>query len=63
MFLWTNPLRQEKDKITVKSKFVRKPLRASQLVLSGSIVATFHSLSQKTRVGDGAHESLTMLNS
>lgn len=55
MFLWTNPLRQEKDKITVKSKFVRKPLRASTLSLSGSTVATFHSLSQKRRVGDGSY--------
>ena len=55
MFLWTNQLRQEKDKTTVKSKLVRKPLRASTLLLSGSIVATFHSLSQKRKVGDGAH--------
>ena len=63
VLLWTNPLRQEKDKITVRSKFVRKPLSAPTLSASSFIVAAFHSLWQKRQVWDGDHWSLMTLNS
>jgi hypothetical protein len=63
VFLWSNPLKQEKHKITVKSKFVRKPFNVPALLPSGLFVETFHFLCQRGQICNVAYKSLITLNS